>query len=148
MASSATSNQREHEMRGRGHHAQDVEEAARMVADGLRSGELNLRQAVGLTDSEVQAVADLAEQLRRTGAYQQSISVLGLLLTYDPFVAKHWERLGDLHSRLGQHPASVACFEVVALLRDRDRALTTKEARSLRKMGHRDLAAQLVSASG
>lgn len=122
-------------------------ETARMVADDLRRGRVTLRQVVGLTEKEVQAVADLAEQLRRDGAYHRTVRVYGLLLTYDPYASEYWERLGDLHARFGQHPVAVACFEVVALLRDRDRALTAKEASCLRRMGHPNLAAELANTS-
>jgi len=123
----------------------DIEDVAKQVAADLRAGALTLGQVVGLTDAEVAAVTELAEGYRRRGKLQRAASVYGLLLSYTPYNAGGWERLADLQARLGNHPAAVACYEIVALLRDADRTLLEREARCLRLMGERELAAELLS---
>ncbi|MBK8481373.1 MAG: hypothetical protein IPL40_09400 [Proteobacteria bacterium] len=119
-------------------------ELGAFAAEGLRAGTLTLRQIAGLTDDELLAVSDVAEELRRSGELAEAAGLYGLLIAYDPLQAAHWRALAGLQQRLGQHALAVACFEVLALLSGRDSAATCSEARSLAQLGQAELGRDLL----
>jgi tetratricopeptide (TPR) repeat protein len=122
----------------------EIAEAATQVAVWLREGSLCLRDLVGLTDQEVQAVAQVAESLRRRGSLQDAVAVYSLLITYDPLGARHWQAMADLQRRLGQHAMAAACFEVLALLAGREAEATYRQALCLEQLGQTELARNLL----
>jgi len=119
-------------------------ELGAFAAQALREGTLPLRHLAGLTDEEMRAIADVAEELRRSGELEEAASLYGLLIAYEPLQAEYWRAVAGLQQRLGQHALAVACFEVLALLADRDRGATRSEARSLTQLGQPELANALV----
>lgn len=119
-------------------------ELGAFAARAFGEGSLHLRHLVGLTDEELRAISDVAEDLRRSGELEQAASLYGLLVAYDPLQASHWRALAGLQQRLGQHALAVACFEVLALLAEREATATRSEARSLAQLGQPELASAMT----
>lgn len=122
---------------------QEARRLGALAAERVRQGKLFLRHVLGLTDDEMAAIADAAEQLRRTGRLREAVTVYGLLIAQEPLCAAYWRATAGLYQRLGQHAVAVACYEVLALLDDRDASVIRQEATCLQQLGERDLAAQL-----
>jgi len=116
---------------------------AARVAQDLRRGDLTMRQVVGLSDREMNAVADAADALRRRGDLANAARLWGLLIGFDPYVPRYWRALADLQRRLGRHAEAVLCYEVLALVQGRDSQSDLLEARCLEALGEADLAAHL-----
>jgi tetratricopeptide (TPR) repeat protein len=119
-------------------------EVARVAASALSQGTLKLRDVVGLTDAEMQAVAQTAAALHRSGRHAEARAALALLLLYDPMNAVVWRQMADLHQSLGDHAVAVACYEAAALLGGREAGASRREARSLEQLGQPRLATQIV----
>lgn len=122
----------------------DLRELATSVAQGLRAGTLPLRHVIGLTDEEVQAIVDAAEQLRRSGRIAEASQVYGMLIAQEPLVASYWRAMAALQQQLGAFALAVACYEVLALLSDRDAESTYREAECLARMDQRELAQEVA----
>jgi cysteine sulfinate desulfinase/cysteine desulfurase-like protein len=124
----------------------ELEQLVSTVTQGLRSGTLTLKEVVGLTDAEMESVAELASRQRSRGKYKEAATIYGLLLTYAPLSATYWEQMADVQERIGHIPLAVACCEIVALIRERHESLIRREARCLRKMNQPELADALLQA--
>jgi tetratricopeptide (TPR) repeat protein len=122
----------------------EIAEAATQVAVWMREGSLRLRDLVGLTDQELQAVTQVAESLRRRGSLPDAVAVHGLLIIYEPLRARHWQAMADLQRRLGQPAMAAVCYEVLALLAGRDAEATYRQALCLEQLGQTELARNLL----
>jgi tetratricopeptide (TPR) repeat protein len=110
----------------------------------VTSAALTVRELIGLTDQELEAVAQVAETLQRRGSLRDAIAVYSQLITCEPLQPRYWLALADLQRRTGQHAIAVACYEMAATLAGRDPEATYRQALSLQQMGHTELAANLL----
>jgi tetratricopeptide (TPR) repeat protein len=105
---------------------------------------LTVRELIGLTDQELDAVAQVAEALLRRGSLRDAIAVYGQLITCEPLQPRYWLAMADLERRTGQHAVAVACYEMVATLAGREPEATYRQALSLQQLGQSELAANLL----
>ena len=113
------------------------------AADQLRQGMLSLREVLGLTPAEVEALGRVADGMRRRGSYAEAQSIYGALVAIEPLDAEHWGALAALQLSQGEHGLAVMCFEALALLEGRRPERTRLEAASLRQLGAPQLAREL-----
>jgi tetratricopeptide (TPR) repeat protein len=118
-------------------------DVARVAAHGVREGTLTFQNVIGISDADMNSVAQHAESLRRRGRYADACSIYSLLLLYNPFDAKSWRRMADLRQRVGDHSVAVACYETAALLGGRHASSTECEVRSLEAIGQPQLGVEL-----
>ncbi len=113
------------------------------IARHIRQGALTLGDVLGLSNEEMQAVAQVGEGLRRRGNIQEALTIYGMLATVDPMNGKWWSAMAALHLSGGAHGLAVICFETLALLQGRNPAHTQREIHALQQLGAQQLALQL-----
>lgn len=131
--------------RARGRCAQ-IAHLGRRALQGLCEGSLTLRQVVGLTEQEMDAIAETAAELHRRGVIAQASSLYGLLAAHDPLRPGYWRGLAQTNAALGQDVTAVAALEVAAMLEDRRPVDVEQEASCLERIGQTSLAGELRQA--
>lgn len=128
-----------------GRQSNESNDMARRVAKDLRRGDLTMRQVAGLSQQEMNAVAEAAEVLRRSGDLDGAAAVWGLLASYDPYVPRYWKALADLQRRRGRWAEAVACYEQLALVQDRTADDARAEAACLSALGEAELGQRITT---
>ena len=123
----------------------EIGDLARRAADDLRRGDLTLAQVAGLSEQEMNAVAEAAEALRRGGDLDGAAAVWGMLLSYDPYVPRYWKALAELHRRRGRWVGAVGCYELLARVQDRTTEDTLAEAACLTELGETAAARRITA---
>ncbi len=101
----------------RSHHSERYKQLERRVlADLALEGSLTFAEAAGLSASDLDSLAEHAEQLRRQGALDQAAQIYELLVTFDPHRAQWWKRTQDLQLRCGNAEASLMAFRMLEML--------------------------------
>jgi tetratricopeptide (TPR) repeat protein len=115
-------------------------EQSSSVTRAVRNGEVLLKDLLGLTRAELDALAREAERCVVRGDFERAVRLLGLLVDVDPYEPENWRQLALLLQQQAHHEAAVLCFETAALLAPRQADDTAAERRSLDLMGRLDLA--------
>jgi hypothetical protein len=112
----------------------ELAELAAWASRELRQGTLRWRDILGLTETELAAVEQVGERLRRRGQLSQAITIYGMLITHDPLKGSYWQSMAHLQRRCGQHAQAALCYEVLALLEGRKEEATHQQARCLEQL--------------
>lgn len=120
-----------------------TEDIVRIAADGLRDGTLTIKDVIGLTPSEINAVRKLAGQLERRGSPACALKLQSTLTACDPYNAAHWKAMAALHTKLGSHAGALICYEAIAAIRGRDAESARLQADCVERLGFATVAKQI-----
>ena len=88
--------------------------------EAVASGDMTIRQLVGLTDTEIAALHREARRLASRRKLRRAAALCGLLCHTDPLDHRHWKALASMQRRLGQQLEADACAEVARCLSDEE----------------------------
>jgi tetratricopeptide (TPR) repeat protein len=106
----------------------DIRAYADRMLELLAKGDASLKQVVGLSDAEMNAVSRRAHAFRRAGQMDEAMALFGLLLTFDPFDGARWSLMAGLKQRTGDSLAALSCYQVALTLGHQDAELLSRQA--------------------
>lgn len=120
-----------------------IADIVKIAADGLRDGTLTLKDVIGLTPVEINAVRKLAAQHERRGDPATALKLHSTLGACDPYNAAHWKAMGALHTKLNSPAGALVCYEALAAIRGRDAESARLQADCVEQLGFGEVAKQI-----
>lgn len=80
------------------------------LIDAVARGHLSLAEVSALSETELDALYELAAERLDTGRLPEAIAIFAGLVALFPFSARYWRGLGVAQHRSGAYPAAVAAY--------------------------------------